>query len=283
MILRPDPQPSDDLLFHYTDSAGLLGIIQSATLWATNVAFLNDSKEMRFGAKLLADMIEHEKVVLYRWVENGISSAELQRVEQLTYYFSERYVPERVIRGPYVVCFSRKGNDLGQWRGYAQAGYSIGFDRQELLHAGRADDPEKPTIRPVIYGDNAWDIMGKHAQRIIEFVKSIDGDRTLTNTDIHEVVRPIEEHIPYLKHGAFALEDEERLVIDQFHNVKFRPSAIGIVPYLAVDVNVSAIREIVVGPGSNQDIRVNALEILLKTLLPHASVQIITSAVPFRG
>jgi hypothetical protein len=283
VIIRPDPEPSGDLLFHYTDSAGLVGIISTATLWATNVAFLNDSQEMRFGAKLLADEIEHEKVLRYRWSTDGLSPVAIERAEQLTNYFTENYIPERVIHGPYVVCFSRKGNDLGQWRGYAQAGYSIGFDRQELLDLSQPFYPENPSAQPVIYGDRARGIAQEHVQRIFEIIKSTSGDGSLTDLEIHQVVLPAEKHIPYLKHGAFALEDEERLVIDQLGNVKFRPSAIGIVPYLTAPINSTAIREIVVGPGPNQHIRVNAVKILLEGFLPRSHIEVITSAIPFRG
>jgi hypothetical protein len=34
-----------DTLFHYTTAAGLLGILNSSTLWATDLRFLNDAQE----------------------------------------------------------------------------------------------------------------------------------------------------------------------------------------------------------------------------------------------
>jgi hypothetical protein len=37
------------LIYHYTDAAGLLGIIESKTIRATNVMFMNDSVEATFG------------------------------------------------------------------------------------------------------------------------------------------------------------------------------------------------------------------------------------------
>ena len=34
-------------LFHYTNAAGLAGIIKNQTLWATHYAYLNDSEEIK--------------------------------------------------------------------------------------------------------------------------------------------------------------------------------------------------------------------------------------------
>jgi hypothetical protein len=43
----------DDLpehLYHYTDAGGLYGILTSEVLWATHIAFLNDTREAFYGA-----------------------------------------------------------------------------------------------------------------------------------------------------------------------------------------------------------------------------------------
>jgi hypothetical protein len=46
-----DFQP-EDIIWHYTDGAGLLGILQSSTLFATQVPALNDSKETEYATDL---------------------------------------------------------------------------------------------------------------------------------------------------------------------------------------------------------------------------------------
>ncbi|KQV50324.1 hypothetical protein ASC95_13135 [Pelomonas sp. Root1217] len=38
-------QPTGEL-FHYTTSAGLLGIVQSGSIWATEARYLNDATEL---------------------------------------------------------------------------------------------------------------------------------------------------------------------------------------------------------------------------------------------
>jgi hypothetical protein len=40
------PKPAG-LLYHYTDLRGLLGILESGSIWATHIRFLNDLSESR--------------------------------------------------------------------------------------------------------------------------------------------------------------------------------------------------------------------------------------------
>ena len=47
------PPKDGSLLFHYTTLAGMLGIFDSWTLWATHVRYLNDFKEFANETNLL--------------------------------------------------------------------------------------------------------------------------------------------------------------------------------------------------------------------------------------
>src|SRR2546430_1425649 len=48
-----EPPP---LMFHYTDRAGLIGIIQSKTVWATHIRYLNDSSEYSYTSNLALEL-----------------------------------------------------------------------------------------------------------------------------------------------------------------------------------------------------------------------------------
>jgi hypothetical protein len=50
--------PSEQIIWHYTDGAGFLGILQSATVFATQVASLNDSRETKYGTDMFKAAIE---------------------------------------------------------------------------------------------------------------------------------------------------------------------------------------------------------------------------------
>jgi hypothetical protein len=52
-----DFQP-DQIVWHYTNGTGFLGILQSATLYATQVASLNDVRETKYGTDLYKDAVK---------------------------------------------------------------------------------------------------------------------------------------------------------------------------------------------------------------------------------
>jgi hypothetical protein len=44
-----------DTLFHYTTAAGLLGILNTANIWATDLRFLNDVQEAVYAYDIAVD------------------------------------------------------------------------------------------------------------------------------------------------------------------------------------------------------------------------------------
>jgi hypothetical protein len=49
-----------ELLDHYTSTSGLLGVVTTKTLWATDASFLNDAPEMRFGREQVVAALDAE-------------------------------------------------------------------------------------------------------------------------------------------------------------------------------------------------------------------------------
>src|SRR5688572_29928312 len=45
-------------LYHYTTTAGFLGIIRSERVWATHTSFLNDKSEIEYGAQLMNEVLD---------------------------------------------------------------------------------------------------------------------------------------------------------------------------------------------------------------------------------
>ena len=52
------------LLYHYTTSEGLVGIVSTHSLWATEAAFLNDFSEFSYGEGVIKSAVQflHENV-----------------------------------------------------------------------------------------------------------------------------------------------------------------------------------------------------------------------------
>jgi hypothetical protein len=108
-------------LYHYTDGTGLWGILDSGAVRLADIFGLNDPSELRHG-------IKHASVILAAAAKNGHPAAALfakifkkalaDGVEKFAQYF--------------VACFSLDGDELGQWRAYADngRGFALEFRRR---------------------------------------------------------------------------------------------------------------------------------------------------------
>src|SRR6516225_9633698 len=116
------PRP---IIYHYTDDVGLRGILESGRLWLTDIFSLNDPSELKHGLSL-AVRILNEKAA------NGPEESKL---------FARDFgsLNEAIRRSAhYFVCsLSERGDDLGQWRAYADngRGFALGFDAKVLENA----------------------------------------------------------------------------------------------------------------------------------------------------
>src|ERR1700730_1271189 len=114
---------AERVLYHYTSAGGLLGIIESGTLWASDCRFLNDATELSYSTEqLLAALSTLEDDTM--GPESGFILPGV--VEHLT---AETF---RV----HVVCFCEDGDLLSQWRGYgADGGYAVGLGSDRLWNS----------------------------------------------------------------------------------------------------------------------------------------------------
>src|SRR5207253_2452918 len=108
-------KPVPAVLSHYTNQKGLLGILESHTLWASNIRFLNDHKEYDFGV----DLILHLLAKLNAAVKGD--GERRPHTEAMLNAISELHPNTSV----YVASWSDTDDDLGQWRAYS--GGSTGF------------------------------------------------------------------------------------------------------------------------------------------------------------
>ena len=114
------------LKYHYTDSAGLLGIIEEGECLfrASDVRFLNDSEELRYAAS------QFEQWLLLR---------------------HQRTLPTEIGQlldsepGIYVVCLSERRDSLSQWRAYGD--YALGLDVKEA----RYQNPDRKPVDGELY------------------------------------------------------------------------------------------------------------------------------------
>ena len=112
-----------DILYHYTNSDGLNGILNSGKIWTTEIHYLNDKSEIQLAFKYIRNEIESQK--------QGTDKTRTD--EELDIMLESLGVAEEI--NVSVTSFTENGDQLSQWRGYSEIGigYSLGFYGQELL------------------------------------------------------------------------------------------------------------------------------------------------------
>ncbi|MBI1376851.1 MAG: DUF2971 domain-containing protein [Frankiales bacterium] len=270
-----------EVLYHYTDAAGLLGIIRSHTIWATDAEFLNDAQEMKFGR---AEVLEALRTKARRLDASGVGfgteeesrSAVIRSVIDHLHP-REGGVTNQQWHAAYVACFCEDGDLLSQWRGYAPGGgYAIGFTTSGLRNLS---DPggtvAGPSLVRVRYGNEA--LIAAVSRVEAEVGERATGHPGVTGFD--ESARYVIPVLASIKHAAFAEEREWRVVVSSDRvGVQFRSTAVSIAPYLDLPFTASSITSVVVGPGPFPELREDAV----RRLVPE-SVEVRRSAAPFRG
>lgn len=161
-------------LYHYTTMSGLKGIIESGCIHATNVRYLNDSKEFYFGLNYLKHLID---------VSDWESSVE--EVPLIDHLIRRRikYVLTSFLNNPsfsssyFVTSFSGNPDILSQWRAYGKEslGYCIKFDSVQLQYP---TNNHATLISKIEYVDPADPKEGlKLFNEIIESIKEDENDK----------------------------------------------------------------------------------------------------------
>lgn len=121
---------SMDRLFLYTTAAGLLGILNSSTIWATDLRFLNDAQEAVYARELFVEAVRNT---------DNPALQPGHPLHQVAQEFGEEFAGYKEIVAKelhsfdfpvYVTCFCESGDLLSQWRAYgSDHGYAIEVDK----------------------------------------------------------------------------------------------------------------------------------------------------------
>lgn len=173
-------------LYHYTNSAALVNIIQSRKIRLSARWHLNDPREGEDFCDLLNEYI----------ATNGDAKENGKRAMKL--FDSQNF---------YVACFSEHGDLLSQWRAYAQdgEGVSIGFNRECLFTCLAAQSDM--VVRPVEYADNLRDLNSNG-----EAYKAFSTILTHGEAPSDKVLQTLAKIRWAIKRKAYQEENEHRLI-----------------------------------------------------------------------
>jgi hypothetical protein len=153
-------QEAPPLIYHYTNDTGLRGVLESGEIWLSDIFYLNDPSELSHGyshvVKILTERAAKGPEEAKRFADS-FSSVDERGLEDIAHFFG--------------ASFSANGDELGQWRAYADngRGYALGFDGKALEALFVRDNgvilPNNSTF-PVTYNDAV--LAGIHRQLVDE-------------------------------------------------------------------------------------------------------------------
>ncbi|MCH4560331.1 DUF2971 domain-containing protein [Mesorhizobium jarvisii] len=267
-------------LYHYTSSAGLIGIVQNSRLWFSDSAFMNDGSELQYGMDIFRRKSE---AMLAKKPEKNRNS-----LDALMEFLTGQQTYNRQI----IFCMSDHGNLLNQWRDYGKdvTAYSIELDTLALL---QDEFNFRPGLYSLIYDEATQDaIMEKFVEELFEIDQSVDYSKLDKDTQQSYIMSGAAEAtfvMSHFKNPAFNVENEWRFTFYAAYSAKepkpqFRASALGVVPYYEWHRSNGGklpITRVMVGPSPYA----KASDIALKLFLFQAGypeVETLYSTIPIR-
>jgi hypothetical protein len=277
-------------LYHYTDAAGLCGIVKSQKIWFTSYLHLNDPSELLHGLDIVHRLLK----AIGEGAHDGLVKEFCEIVDDVCQHrkFKE-------IFGFYIASFSRDRNDLGQWRAYADKGrgFALGlaphlFEAVEVAHP----KPTEYYVVPVVYGEEAAE--QRYRVAIEAAVGIVQNNRPQENVRIPFLNGMADELIAgqlivtslTVKHEAYSHEKEVRLVMlgmreNQKRDLRTRIRGSEIVPYMEGYMPLrdrDGITEIGIGPAAVSSAE-DAVHSLLQSLGVEPGDRIKRSRIPYRA
>jgi hypothetical protein len=258
-----------ETLYHYTTFAGLMGIVRSQMLWASDIRYMNDSAEL----KHTADLIRME---ITQRITAGYAKPNL--LNQFLEWVTHRITNGHML---FAASFRSNGNLLSQWRGYSKLGkgVSLGFNPDYILKCAREQSFQ---IGKCIY--NSTD-QHRLIKQVVDSVEGLaqthhekkDIPEKNDPQSYYDVFEKIETDLlriaAILKHPSFQEEEEWRIVSPALTDyvtspVLFREGTSMLVPYVEFKLlhaknKPVALEHIFLGPTPNINISMNSLTMFL--------------------
>jgi DUF2971 family protein len=178
-ILESHARPSGPL-FHYTNKAGLVGILQSQQLWLTEYAKLNDAHEIQYGVQIIREHIFSQVIS-----------------ENIRLFWDSIFTDIHTIVSNifdfYICSFCMEQNHPYAWQNYANdgAGFSIGFKKEFFI--GYTELPEEHGDAPNFGRGKVYYDYNFLAKYIIDLVNIVQNDlikeNALRNTEDAKIKR----------------------------------------------------------------------------------------------
>jgi Protein of unknown function (DUF2971) len=215
--------PLQDTIYHYTDVKSALGILDTGRLWFTERVHLNDLVEIRYGIGIAQQLFE--------------AAARSRAIPEIAaLHLKGEHDVGLAMYGFWICSFSLNGDDLGQWRNYADDGRGVclGFstDRLDIIKMSEAVPNPAARLRfPINYDETQLrGNMQPYVDASIEVLKKANlsardsyyqpyGRAVLYERDLFHILNNgVYANSVLFKHVAYAHEEEYRLLASGFRN-----------------------------------------------------------------
>jgi hypothetical protein len=288
LLERNRSQLYPETLYHYTSIDGFYNMVKNKSIWASQIQYLNDSKEFL----LTSDIIDK---LISRYKAQTKPEGEVRLLNKI-----QSYLKGMEGLRMFIFSLSEEGDLLSQWRAYCPSGgVSIGFDPTILY---RIAQYQGYNLNRCIYKPSEQE--QEIADMLTAALEEYESDKNKKEESqlIDDIIRKTMwgmylEIAALLKHDSFYEEREWRL--RTFHPKEYMPSTRWrvrgneLIPYDVLNLDVDNMKEfltigtelpfteIIIGPSQHQrllEASINSFLSSLKIMIP-----VYASRIPYRS
>lgn len=252
------------ILYHYTKSNGVNGIINHNCFWATKSDFLNDPNEFSHIQGVI-DKVCQENIKNSEWKEMFLKDSIYAKKEKNREYF--------------VLSFSQCRDSITMWSEFGnKTGYNIGFTSDEIIarieeaaeiayHGLVVYDPKK---QKQLIQKNLCNYLPNLLHMPLDEILETGYKNRQDNTYMKackKFQKMAEVYAMFFKHEGFREEQEYRFIFKKQKDtaVYFRAKDGFMLPYIEISLSEKnlPIEEIVVAPQNHIDLAKSGMEYML--------------------
>lgn len=282
------------MIYHYSDANALRSIIENKELWLTGHEYMNDVQEFDDGFQLLKVKIREY------FVSANIASHDQATIEHIISRLETTLA--------FSCSFSNEPDLLSQWRSYCpeDGGFSIGFDQNTLSNSvsfpGSSSnmrnfenciyEPEEKLRQALLHAEHCTNGLIKQMANgrssgayYVTFLSLLTFCLRCKNEHFRE---ESEVRLFTYAHNSMELiqvSDGSDFVPQSLfaeEKISFRTNKNIFTPYIKQKFDISAVKEVYIGPCKNYDTVLKGLTLFLRSQGLHDQVVVRKSDIPFR-
>ena len=279
------PLEPDSLLWHYTDTQGLEGIVRNRTIRLSHPSFLNDPSELQYANSVYKEMLymlaNHKSPLAQKFAKGY-----------------QDYKKDKDFHVPFVASFCSDQDNLELWRQYGDdgRGFSLGFRMNELedvleRQTQQMEIPSQIYVYRILYEKNEQDDLRNEILNFnLSYFQKIHEAGENPIKVYAQLSTMLDFFIPFFKHPGYVNEQENRLVLHGHstghYETKFLARRGYFKPYIDLKIDQDKtfpLAVIVVGPETPPQCEISLRMFLNNHGLEMANILISRSALPYLG